>query len=496
MTAGATGTERLRAPDFAAVRAEFALPVGFPPDVLAEAARAAVRAAHQDGDRFDATDVELVTIDPPGSKDLDQALGVRRRGDGFLVHYAIADLGAVVDPGGPLDREVRRRGQTVYLPDGSVPLHPPALSEEASSLLPDGPRPAVLWTFDLDASGERTGVDVRRATVRSRARLDYAGVQADVDAGRVHPAIAALPELGRLRRALAVARGAIELELPEQEVVPDGAGGWTTRIRQRVDVETWNAEMSLLTGTAAASIMLAAGVGLLRTLPAPEPSALAQLRRTAATLGIAWPEGATAAQVLSGLPRDTAPALALRRAASALLRGAGYAAFDRQAGTPAPADPGHGGSARPTRMSPRRCGGWWTGSAPRSASPSPPGRRCPGGWPLRCPPSRRSWGSPTPSRARWTGRASTAPRRRSWRRGSGRCSTPWFSVRRAPTTRVSTARCSSPNRRCWRGAPGCRGRGRSCGCGWSRRIRPRVGSCSARRTRTSAVATNVAGVIA
>lgn len=347
MTAGATGTERLRAPDFAAVRAEFALPVGFPPDVLAEAARAAVRAAHQDGDRFDATDVELVTIDPPGSKDLDQALGVRRRGDGFLVHYAIADLGAVVDPGGPLDREVRRRGQTVYLPDGSVPLHPPALSEEASSLLPDGPRPAVLWTFDLDASGERTGVDVRRATVRSRARLDYAGVQADVDTGRVHPAIAALPELGRLRRALAVARGAIELELPEQEVVPDGAGGWTTRIRQRVDVETWNAEMSLLTGTAAASIMLAAGVGLLRTLPAPEPSALAQLRRTAATLGIAWPEGATAAQVLSGLPRDTAPALALRRAASALLRGAGYAAFDRQAGTPAPADPGHGGIGAP-----------------------------------------------------------------------------------------------------------------------------------------------------
>jgi exoribonuclease R len=334
------------APDFAAVRAEFALPTAFPAAVLAEAADAAARAAAADG-RVDATDVDLVTIDPPGAKDLDQALGVTRRADGFRVHYAIADLGAVVAPGGALDAEVRRRGQTVYLPDSAVPLHPPVLCEGASSLLPDGPRPAVLWTIDLDAAGERTAVEVYRATVRSRARLDYAGVQSDIDAGRPHPALAALPEVGALRRALAVARGAIELELPDQEVVPDGAGGWTTRIRQRPPVEAWNAEMSLLTGTAAAALMLDAGVGVLRTLPAPEPSAVEQLRRTAATLGIAWPDGATAAQVLSALPHDTAPALALRRAASTLLRGAGYAAFDRAAGTAPPADPGHGGIGAP-----------------------------------------------------------------------------------------------------------------------------------------------------
>ena len=337
-------------PDFAAVRAEFALPTGFPAAVLAEAAEAAARAATGDG-RVDATDIELVTIDPPGAKDLDQALGITRRGDGFRVHYAIADLGAVVAPGGAIDAEVRKRGQTVYLPDGSVPLHPPVLSEGASSLLPDGPRPAVLWTIDLDAAGERTAVEVYRATVRSRARLDYAGVQSDIDAGRPHPALAALPEVGALRRARAVARGAIELELPDQEVVPDGAGSWTTRIRQRPPVENWNAEISLLTGTAAAALMLDAGVGVLRTLPAPEPSAVEQLKRTAATLGITWPDGATAAQVLSGLPHDagndSAPALALRRAASALLRGAGYAAFDQAAGMAPPADHGHGGIGAP-----------------------------------------------------------------------------------------------------------------------------------------------------
>ncbi|WP_232665439.1 RNB domain-containing ribonuclease [Pseudonocardia sp. TRM90224] len=333
------------APDFAAVRAEFALPAGFPPPVLAEAEAAS--APTPGPERVDATDVELVTIDPPGSKDLDQALGVARRDDGFRVHYAIADLGAVVVPGGALDAEVRRRGQTIYLPDGSVPLHPPVLSEGSASLLPDGPRAAVLWTIDLDETGESVNVDVRRAVVRSRARLDYAGVQGDVDAGKLHPAIAALPELGRLRRALAVARGAIELELPEQEVVPDGAGGWTVQVRRRLDVEGWNAEISLLTGMSAARIMLDAGVGLLRTLPAPEPEAVAEFRRTARRLGVEWPDGATPAEVLAALPLDTAAALALRRAATTMLRGAGYAAFDRAAGTRPPADPGHGGIGAP-----------------------------------------------------------------------------------------------------------------------------------------------------
>src|SRR4029079_17566812 len=103
--------------------------------------------------------------------------------------------------------------------DGSVPLHPPVLSEDAASLLPDGPRAAVLWRIDLDGAGEPVAVEVRRAVVASRARLDYAGVQADVDAGRIHPAIAALPALGPLRRALAARRAAVEVGTPEEERV-------------------------------------------------------------------------------------------------------------------------------------------------------------------------------------------------------------------------------------------------------------------------------------
>jgi exoribonuclease R len=340
-------------PDFAAVRAEFALPADFPAEVLAEARAAAARpdahlapGASGAVERVDATDVPLVTIDPPGAKDLDQALGVSRTADGFRVHYAIADLGSFVRLDGPLDAEVRRRGQTVYLPDGSVPLHPPVLSERAASLLPDGPRPAVLWTIDLDTAAEPVAVDVRRALVRSLAQLDYEGVQADLDAGRLHPALAALPELGPLRRALALRRGAIELEMPEQEVVRAGAG-WTVLVRHRTPVEQWNEQVSLLTGMAAARIMLDAGIGLLRTLPAPEPGALEEFRRTAGELGISWPQGAGPAEVLAGLPLSGAAPLALRRAATSLLRGARYTAFDTAAGVPVPDDPAHGGIGAP-----------------------------------------------------------------------------------------------------------------------------------------------------
>lgn len=319
-------------PGFAAVRKELSLPdldgsAVFPAAVQAEAERTA--AQHAFAGREDATDLPLVTIDPPDAMDLDQALLVRpaRRG-GFTLHYAIADVGAFVPPGGALDFEAQRRGQTLYLPDAKVPLHPLVLSEGAASLLPGKVRPAVLWTIDTDADGEPVSVRVRRALVRSTARLDYAGVQAAVAAGRPHPSIAELPKFGRLRRRRAVARGAVELELPEQEVEPDGSGGWRIVLRRRNEVDTWNAEMSLLTGMCAAQLMLNARIGLLRTLPAPDERAIAGLRRSARSVGVEWKDGQSPAQVLAGLDPSQPRALAVFTEATRLLRGAGYVAFD------------------------------------------------------------------------------------------------------------------------------------------------------------------------
>ncbi|CAM3998995.1 RNB domain-containing ribonuclease [Kibdelosporangium persicum] len=314
--------------DFAGVRAEFDLPTQFPAAALAEAELAVVERDRLVGDREDATDLPLVTIDPPGSKDLDQALYVEARENGFRLHYAIADLGTFVEPGGRLDAEVQKRGQTIYLPDGNVPLHPPVLSEGAASLLPGQVRPSALWTIDLDKEGEPTQIHVRRALVRSIAQFDYDGVQATIDAGTPHPSIAALPALGRLRREHAVRRGAVELQLPEQDVGTDGNGGWTLTLRPRNAVDAWNAEMSLLTGMSAAKLMIDAGVGVLRTLPEPDEGAIEWLRRSARSLGISWPRTDSVAVMLSSLDPRSPESLALYVDATRLLRGAGYTAFD------------------------------------------------------------------------------------------------------------------------------------------------------------------------
>ncbi|MFD1813124.1 RNB domain-containing ribonuclease [Rhodococcus gannanensis] len=317
---------RITAPgiDFDAIRTEFALDGDFPAAALAEADGA------RDGfaaDRVDRTDLSLVTIDPPTSMDLDQALHLERADAGFVLHYAIADVAAVVRPGGSLDAETRRRGQTYYLPDGSVPLHPRVLSEGASSLLPDQVRPAALWRIDLDENAEPVAVDVRRALVRSVARFDYAGVQADHRRGTLHSSISALPEFGRLRAASALRRGAIELKLPEQAVVADGAG-WRLEVEPRTEADDWNAEVSLLTGMCAARMMLDARIGLVRTLPPAPDDAVAALRRSARSLGLPWPEDVPVGSMLAGLDPNTPEALAMMSDATALLRGADYAAFD------------------------------------------------------------------------------------------------------------------------------------------------------------------------
>ena len=99
---------------FARIRTELELPDGFPADVQADADEVAAAGLHPS---YDQTDVPLLTIDPPGSMDLDQALHVERRGEGFRVRYAIADVAAFVRPGGVIDQEAQRRVETLYSPD-------------------------------------------------------------------------------------------------------------------------------------------------------------------------------------------------------------------------------------------------------------------------------------------------------------------------------------------------------------------------------------------
>jgi exoribonuclease R len=329
---------RVSAPhvDFSLLREELKLPAAFPADALREAEDAVATPLPA----VDRTDVPLVTVDPATSQDLDQAMHLSRRdGGGFRVRYAIADVASYVRPGGPLESETWLRGQTIYLPDGKVPLHPPVLSEGAVSLLPDVDRAAVLWTIDLGADGSIEAVALERARVRSRAKLDYAGLQRDANPPA---AIALLPEIGALLAARAAERGAVNLPLPEQEIEPDG-DGWRLVLRAPLPMEEHNAQISLLTGMAAASIMLAGGVGLLRTMPGPKPEAVVSLQAAARSLRVAWPQGASVGAVVASVdPGDPRGAAFLDQAAE-LLRGAAYTAFD---GT-APELSGHGGVGAP-----------------------------------------------------------------------------------------------------------------------------------------------------
>ncbi|MEU8894431.1 RNB domain-containing ribonuclease [Nocardia sp. NPDC048505] len=322
--------------DFGAIRSEFGLASAYPAEATAEARDASDAFA---GFRIDRTDVELVTIDPPGAMDLDQAVHLERTASGFTVHYAIADVAAVIDPDGALARESESRGQTFYLPDGTVPLHPPVLSEGSASLLPEQTRPAVLWTIECDAAGEPAAYTVERALVRSRARLDYAGVQADAEAGRLHPSIAALPEFGQRRIEAGLARGAIGLRLPLQSIVHAGGtdGHWQLVLEPRTAADDWNEQISLLTGMVAARIMLRGNesgevIALLRTMPPPAESAIAAMRRTAAALGVDWPAGQPVGQMLALLDPNTPAALVLMSEATGLLRGAGYTVLDGESG--------------------------------------------------------------------------------------------------------------------------------------------------------------------
>jgi len=315
------------------IRTELGVTSEFPAEVLETAERAAREPRLPELDR---TDIPFVTVDPEGSMDLDQALHLERDGDGYVVHYAIADVAAFVAPGDPVDLEANRRGETLYGADSKVPLHPPVLSEDAASLLPDQDRPALLWTIKVDATGEGTDVDVRRAMVRSRARFAYDVLQRDVDAGTADPVFDLLREVGELRMKREAARGGVSLPLPEQEIDIDGER-WSLQFRRMLPVEEWNAQVSLLTGMAAASLMVYGRVGVLRTLPPPDGRDVQRLHRTAKALDIDWP----AEQLYPDFIRSLDPAqphhAAMVLASTRLLRGAGYVGFDGEV----PAQPEH-----------------------------------------------------------------------------------------------------------------------------------------------------------
>ncbi|MDR6989074.1 exoribonuclease R [Paenarthrobacter nitroguajacolicus] len=310
----------------AALRTELELPGAYPAEAVQEARQAVETLKLPDQDL---RDVPFVTIDPATSTDLDQALFIERAGDGYKVLYAIADVPSFVAPGGALDAETRHRGQTFYAPDGRIPLHPEVISENAGSLLAEQDCGAFVWNFDLDAAAEVVAVSLARATVRSRAKLSYKGAQRQIDDGTAPLVLQLLKEVGLKRVELERQRGGASLNMPEQEIVQatDG-GGYRIVAAPSLPVEDWNAQISLMTGMAAAELMLEGKVGILRTMPAPDERSLQHFKRQTRALGKPWDGQVTYGEYLRTLDASDPRQLAILHSAGTLFRGAGYTPFD------------------------------------------------------------------------------------------------------------------------------------------------------------------------
>ena len=230
------GNEAARATD--AALAAYRIPCVWPPELQEGApggttdgetpspqSKTAAPAIKSGDDRLDLCSMPLVTIDGEDARDFDDAVFAERcAGGGWRLVVAIADVSHYVARDSELDREARRRGNSVYLPDRVVPMLPEALSNGLCSLRPDEDRLAVVCDMLVSAEGRVSGHSFARATIRSQARLTYTEVAAFLE-GRTsldNPAIAtSLKALDGVRMALTAQReerGALDLESHESRV--------------------------------------------------------------------------------------------------------------------------------------------------------------------------------------------------------------------------------------------------------------------------------------
>lgn len=320
------GTQRL-APYFEQIRTEAGVVADVPAEAIEEA-----RDSNREQDpphivdaRGDATDLPLITVDPLGAQDLDQALHIERIKDGFRLFYAIADVGAHVVPGGAIDRLAHERGVTVYSPDTRIGLHPAIMSEGHASLLAGQRTKALLWTIDITLDGRLENIGLERVWVRSRQQRAYRELAASSTAAD-RERTALMREFGDARRLAIRAQGGVSLPKPEQSVQVRG-DQYVLVSELSLPLEDDNAQLSLVTGMAGARLMLDGGVGVLRTMPAAEDESLRRLRRTALALGVRWDFGQTYADVLDRLDPDAASTAAFLDAATTLFRGAAWSPF-------------------------------------------------------------------------------------------------------------------------------------------------------------------------
>ena len=271
------------------------IPVEFSEAALAAAERAGATTL---GSRTDLRDIPLVTIDGEDARDFDDAVFAEpddtQSPGGFRLIVAIADVAHYVQPGSALDDAGRTRGNSVYFPDRVVPMLPEALSNGWCSLRPREDRGCLFVELSIDAGGRKLGHRFGRGLMRSAARLTYEQVQLAHDAG--NDLGLPLPALYAAFRALLearIARGTLDLDLPERKVTLDDNGKVTgVAPRPRLDSHRLIEEFMILANVAAAEELERRHAPCMYRVHAPpSEEKLQALRDFLHTQGISLPPG-------------------------------------------------------------------------------------------------------------------------------------------------------------------------------------------------------------
>ena len=274
------GRATSRFANYAAILAEYAIPTEFSEEALAEALSVAATPLKDEG-RVRPRDTVL-TIDGAGAKDLDDAISVRRSGEGYILSVHIADVSHYVTPHTALDATAHERGSSVYFADRVVPMLPEALSNGACSLNANEEKYALTAEIALDANGEIKKTKLYKSIIKSRMRGVYSEVNslfAEGEASPFYPKYRGVyGALVRMRELYSVLlrrdreRGILELETPEAVIALNEAGEPIDVARaERGDAERLIEAFMLTANRAVAELLTARGIPCVYRIHEPPP---------------------------------------------------------------------------------------------------------------------------------------------------------------------------------------------------------------------------------
>jgi ribonuclease R len=268
----------------------------FPRAAVEEADGLSESAPAGDPGRADRRDQRVITIDPEGAKDHDDAIAVAPEGvDGTRLWVHIADVSRFVAAGEALDREAARRGNSVYVPGAVVPMLPPRLSSDLCSLRPGVDRAAVTVEMVVDAEGRVGETRFSRSVIRSERRLTYPEVDALIGGETLgDPALEAdlarAVVVARALRERRVARGALEATSPEPVVHFDGDRVASIHLEGQTDAHSLVEECMIAANEAVARYLIARGrQTIFRHHEDPAQSRVEMLYAQLDELGVATP---------------------------------------------------------------------------------------------------------------------------------------------------------------------------------------------------------------